>query len=372
MTAQHWIYRTEENTDFNNLNSLHFQAFNFLRQNARELSVIVEQLSKPTLIINHDRWTNPADLTRLFKLVIQAAKQYVNFDHVLVDASIDPVDYQGLADQLNLVAQELNVTKIVILGGFNNITYTNAVVVPGSFWYFHSNCLLTHKYSHKTINMDQPRSREFSCLNRNPKDHRLVFYSILKERGLLDSFIYSFHDRWTHLAHLATEPLIQDQLPTTLILPFTSERWIKVQTDVRDFPITWPGQITGGNDHGIDHPAYHDAYCNVVTETVMETDFISEKIWKPIAAGQLFLVIGSRHTCKWLNDLGFYTFENEHYDNEQDHITRIEKVADIVSTKRNNVRQWWLDNIDKIQHNRSRFNSTKFQSLMVNQVAEHF
>jgi hypothetical protein len=52
--------------------------------------------------------------------------------------------------------------------------------------------------------------------------------------------------------------------------------------------------------------------------------FISEKIWKPIAAGQAFHVVV--HTNKWLQSLGFYTFDNNVYDSITDDIQRIKKV----------------------------------------------
>lgn len=368
MNCQHWIFRTTPDTDFNNLERSDFLEFDPCTQTARELTIVLKNISTSILLIEHDRWGDPVDkLTELFTLIIQAAEKFITVDQILIDSSIDPVDYWSLSSRLNSVAQELNVSKIVLLGGFKNIIHQHSIVVPVSFWYFRTYDLIQ---SNDDIDIVNQRVREFSCLNRTPKDHRLLFYSMLKEHSLMDSFIYSFYDRWPYMSE---KPLIRDTLlPPPVIMPEGSAQRTKALGNVLDFPITWLDQEIGVNDHGIQHPAYYDAYCNVVTESSMDKDFVSEKIWKPIAAGQLFLVIGSQHTCRWLEELGFYTFEKELYDDEPDHVKRIQKVVDIVANKRSNVRQWWLDNLDKIQHNRDRFYSKEFNSMMIASIAKHF
>jgi len=371
MKCEHWIFCTTPDTDFNNLTRSNFQLFDPAK--SLKLSEVLENISIPILLIDHDRWEylgNTVDkLTELFTLVIQAANQFFKIDQVLIDSSIDPADYRRLSERLSVVSQELNFGKIILLGGFNNIKQQHSAVVPGSVWYFRAYNLITYE-NNGVIDMPDNVEREFSCLNRTPKDHRLLFYSILKERDLLSSFVYSFHDCWTYLPG---NPSLRDTPPPpAVIIPEESDQWRKAVDNIVDFPITWLDRETGINDHGITHPAYHKAYCNIVTETSMTREFISEKIWKPIAAGQLFLVVGSQHTCRFLEDLGFYTFEKELYDDEPDHVKRIQKVVNIVSNKRGNVRQWWLDNLDKIQYNQDRFYSKEFNDLMITSITKHF
>lgn len=69
---------------------------------------------------------------------------------------------------------------------------------------------------------------------------------------------------------------------------------------------------------------YNKSLINVVTETFYRQEwnetgniFFSEKIWKPIVCKQAFIVVGPKHTLKYLKDLGFKTFEDiwdESYD----------------------------------------------------------
>jgi len=373
MTNTHWVYRTYPTTDINNLTIEDFKVNTLENNIARELTELVDNIQGNVLMINHDAWTTVDKLIVVFSMIIKSAKQHIEFSKVLIDASIDPVEYYNLADRLNMLAYELGISKIAVIGGFKHIKFKRSTVIPTSYWYFKAYKITYNQYF-QALNVGKDldevtriRAREFSCLNRAARDHRLILYSMLKERKLLDSFIYSMHDRDTHDP---TGPRICDKLPTTLIAHHSNEWWEKVKTDVYDFPITWPGEITGPNDHGIDHLAYSDAYCNVVTETDMIKDFASEKIWKPIAAGQLFLVAGSQGTCEWLEAMGFYTFEKEFYDNESDPLIRLERIVDIITSKKGNVRQWWLDNLPKIQHNRERFYSKKFYNQLIKHVTK--
>lgn len=375
MTNTHWVYRTDPTTNIDNLTIEDFKLMTSGNSVARELTELVDKIQGNVLVINHDAWTTPEQLVVIFKKIINAAKQYIEFSKVLIDSSIDPVDYYNLADKLNLLAFELRLAKIVLIGGFKEIRFKRSIVLPTSYWYFKTYKITYNRYSqalNEGIDLDRMshyRSREFSCLNRALRDHRLILYSMLKKRKLLDSFIYGAHDRD---AHDPSNRHVADRLPSTRIIHHSDPWWERVKTDVYDFPISWPGQITGPNDHGITHPAYYDAYCNVVTETHMDREFASEKIWKPIAAGQLFLVAGSKGTCEWLEAMGFYTFEKELYDDEPDPLVRLTKIVDIIASKKGNVKQWWIDNYPKIKHNRDRFYSSKFYNQVIKHVAKAF
>ena len=64
---------------------------------------------------------------------------------------------------------------------------------------------------------------------------------------------------------------------------------------------------------------YNQTFCHLVPETYkgQHAPFFTEKIFKPIAAKQLFIIFGSRHSLKFLQDIGFKTFSpfiDESYD----------------------------------------------------------
>jgi hypothetical protein len=82
-------------------------------------------------------------------------------------------------------------------------------------------------------------------------------------------------------------------------------------------------------DLTINHPAYSETYVNLVTETYIDKCFVSEKTFKPIVAGQLFVLIASVNAVQFLRDIGIDTFDDiiDHsYDIELDPRTRIEQA----------------------------------------------
>ena len=81
---------------------------------------------------------------------------------------------------------------------------------------------------------------------------------------------------------------------------------------------------------------YSQTFVNVVTETTVDNQcvFFSEKIFKPIAFGQPFLLIGNPESLKYLKKLGYKTFDkwwDESYDNITDVYKRTEAVVKIVN-----------------------------------------
>jgi hypothetical protein len=77
-----------------------------------------------------------------------------------------------------------------------------------------------------------------------------------------------------------------------------------------------------------DNAAYLDTYVNLVTETtVIDRLFVTEKTWKPIASGQLFLILGNPGTVQFLREQGVDTFDDyiDHgYDLETDPATKLD------------------------------------------------
>ena len=88
-------------------------------------------------------------------------------------------------------------------------------------------------------------------------------------------------------------------------------------------------------DISINHPAFTDCYINLVTETNVynDTPMLSEKTFKPILAGQLFILLASPGAVQFLRDIGIDTFDDviDHsYDNTTDIRSRIQQISDQV------------------------------------------
>jgi hypothetical protein len=72
----------------------------------------------------------------------------------------------------------------------------------------------------------------------------------------------------------------------------------------------------------------------LVTETVAtgRRHHITEKTFKPIAMGMPFVIVGTKHSLKYLRSYGFRTFEgiwDESYDQAEDDV-RIKRIASLL------------------------------------------
>ena len=129
-------------------------------------------------------------------------------------------------------------------------------------------------------------------------------------------------------------------------------------------------------DASVQDPAYTDSYINLVTETTVTPKlFVSEKTWKPIAAGQLFLVIGNPGTIAYLRGQGVDVFDDiidhKYYDSESDWQRRIlkihELIEDLIAQDLYKINQATLE---RRQQNRTSFFAGTFDQTYQQQIQQ--
>lgn len=184
-----------------------------------------------------------------------------------------------------------------------------------SFWYY---------YSIKNFNPPQSYNRKYawSCLNGNPRVHRIYNFYLAKSKSYFDQSIFSMHDldaSWC------------SRRDDFILPPEVTQFWENIRN-------TLPNRVTvintdtliANNIQGldIDIPAFTECYCHMVSEsTVLPRVFITEKTWKPVAAQQLFLMLGNPKTINALRSLGVDVYDDviDHsYDNELNWQKRME------------------------------------------------
>jgi hypothetical protein len=89
------------------------------------------------------------------------------------------------------------------------------------------------------------------------------------------------------------------------------------------------------NSIEIELPQLVDSYLHLVTETtVIPGVFITEKTWKPVAAGVPFLMFGNPGTMSFLKTLGVDIYDDvidhAYYDNESDWRIRLTKIHTVL------------------------------------------
>lgn len=164
---------------------------------------------------------------------------------------------------------------------------------------------LYDKYKNQKFTFDHSyKPYTFFYLNKNPRKHREKLFNSFEKNNLLENSLYSFVRKGIKLKK-------KYELPSV---------------DQENYPDV-------GHDQEIyELPYNHSAY-NIVSETQIDGEiFLTEKIWKPIIAQQLFVVYGRQHYLKNLRELGFKTFNNiidESYDEESVPEKRIDKIVDL-------------------------------------------
>lgn len=198
------------------------------------------------------------------------------------------------------------------------------------FWF-----LMWQKHRLKKYNFDHSNKKfNFLYLNKEPRAHRVALFNRLTSEGLLNNSLVSF---------IRLNPPIR--LSRAYELP-----WV----DQKNYP-------QYGYDQDIYEPQFNDTTINIVSETNDNNwdIFITEKVWKPIIAQQVFIVHGNYHYLQMLKKIGFKTFENiidESYDNERDVGEKIELITKLCKELlKIDSKKLYNDTLEIRQHNYNLF-----------------
>jgi hypothetical protein len=126
-------------------------------------------------------------------------------------------------------------------------------------------------------------------------------------------------------------------------------------------------------------------YCSTEIEVVLETLFdddrlqLTEKILRPIACGQPFMLVGTHGSLGYLRDYGFETFGNlidEHYDTVVDPAKRLEAVINemkrIANLSGQEKSRLYADMRIIAQRNKELFFSQQWQQQIVDEYKRNF
>jgi hypothetical protein len=215
------------------------------------------------------------------------------------------------------------------------------------FWF-----LMYEKHKDKKYNFDHSNKKyDFLYLNKQSRPHRKELFDALKKQSLLDNSLISFLD-----------PPYNIKLDRSYELP-----WV----DASNYP-------RYGSDQDIYEPQFNDCAFNLVSETNDNNHdvFITEKLWKPIIAQQIFVVHGNFGYLKKLREMGFRTFDSvfdESYDQEPDPDKRIDKIVSLCRHLRTvDKDKIYQETVDIRQHNLNRFYDSRALYDAVNETVLDF
>ena len=210
------------------------------------------------------------------------------------------------------------------------------------FWFY-----MFRKHQGNKLNFDHTNKKyDFLYLNKRSRTHRTKLYNKLLSKGILDN---SLHTNWP-----------DRKLPAEYELPWA-----------QDYP-----------QYGMDQDIYEKPYNDTAFSIVSETNdgdkeiFMTEKIWKPIIAQQMFVVHGNYLYLQKLRSLGFRTFNSyfeEAYDLDKDPAMRIETLVDVCDRLRDApVQDMYLHSKALRQHNYDTFFNQEKLSQAINDTLNLF
>lgn len=190
----------------------------------------------------------------------------------------------------------------------------------------------------------------FLCGTR--RSHRVLFLTVLKDLGILDQGLCSWHFKPGTSNPIETK--VQSQSSSTLdtklhlltTVPHTrlneSISWDRGLKEVfnkhhHEFDSNYQHPLIDGraNEYRFNLPAIKKAFLYISAETVFSYPYpyLTEKTFKAILQKRPFVIVGAPGSLAQLHKLGFKTFNqfwNEDYDSMTDHSQRIRHLLEIV------------------------------------------
>ena len=226
------------------------------------------------------------------------------------------------------------------------------------FWLFFS------KFAQQDDIYAFPEHRKYyvSCLNRNIriqrilnlvdlshrpyfKDIHLTFRKLYGHNVLLDlsladgSYESSYNPDWDYFENNDSTESIFWKVKKLLGQDYLDE-FVKLYQTAPDINLYSTNEYY--HCSRVYESGWGNSYLNIVTEPqVDDIGFVSEKVFKPIRAEQLFLIQGCPGTVQYLESIGFDTFndyiDHSYYDNESDWIIRNRKMLEVLDKIYNEI-----------------------------------
>ena len=236
-----------------------------------------------------------------------------------------------------------------------------------------------------------PRLRDleygYGSLNNRPSHHRLLLGHAMHESGLLDRVIFT-QNNTQQMSHTPIKEYPAGEIDVGLICD--SPQWDMVWNTPRFdqyqrlLPIRWKDKpIT--NTHHVHHDAELLTYANILTEAMIDDvnwseesqslitiplPIMSEKSWRPFAAGQIPIFLAAIGHLPYLQSLGFETMDDL-YPAGFDSMTMLEKInaiVNIVKQGRDFIEDFYYAHLHEIQHNHELVCSDQVDQLIVNNI----
>jgi len=215
-----------------------------------------------------------------------------------------------------------------------------------SWWWWY----MYRKHNNKSFEFDHSDKKlDFLYLNKNRKPHRDALWNELTKDDTLHNSLRT---------NLGLDRNLK--LPAEYELP-----WV----DRENYPMR-------GMDQDLYEKPYNDTAISIVSETSDKKMFITEKIYKPLIAGHIFMVHGCNGIMAKLRELGFKTYQDhidESYDQEvDDHLRMIKLAHSIREARKLDYKKLYDDTKYIREHNQQHVFDSKAMRSEINNTVNLF
>ena len=269
-------------------------------------------------------------------------------------------------------------------GNIVNI-YDNAILLhserrsPEVEWYQNLNFTTVYYWSHAIIARDWFRYAEHITQNKNIKKRFLIYnraWSGTREYRL------AFADHLIQLEITGSCLMNCSPVDSTLdkhysLHHFANPAWHPTNIIENYFPI---GTANSHCSADFDIKDYESTEIEIVLETLFDDSrlHLTEKILRPIAVGQPFILAGTHGSLEYLRSYGFKTFSecwDESYDLEVNPEKRLVKITELMME----INHWNESHYKKAilqaqsiaNYNKQYFFSSKFQKLIEGELGNN-
>jgi len=273
-------------------------------------------------------------------------------DLVIFDLSDEPWR-ETMAERLNELCVRHKFEKHLILS--HSLKYYRNHSIPNIIYFPHNyfDPIFAWDENVGLKNVDQFKRDYFvSCLNRQPRIPRIYNYLKLTKKSYVNDLLLSIHNLSDQSVYTCINDLYQNEW---------LEQWMLDEWE-QDFKPFAPTECV--NDLDVGHDSYHNAYINLVTETFVQPFelFFTEKVYKPLASGQLFMISGPTGSVATLRNMGFDTFDDIIEHSRYDYISDWKQRIDMIHTILDELHELGWEQIYKDTYLRRLSNARHFYS----------
>lgn len=227
--------------------------------------------------------------------------------------------------------------------------------LPNLFFFPHFYHFTIKTFAKYTYFNSLEKKFKWSCLNGRPKIHRIYNYIYSRKQPYWSDAWFSMHN-----TEFGSPTIDQIELDAD-----TLNEWESIKTSLpSNGKKILPFHAT---------EATTNSYVHLVTEsTVSSGIFVTEKTWRPISQGQIFLVFGPPGTISFLRSLGVDVFDDliDHsYDYEPDWKIRCHKIHDqLTSLLKMDLPAVYAATQQRRKDNRNKFLSKSFDTQFLSDI----